>query len=78
MDSAVTQKLAALADTLRDLPEDVQSEVLAEIENRVQSLSQSQLTDGQRAIVKQRLGEPREYAAAADVSALLRRFNPAL
>lgn len=73
-----TQKLAELADTLRTLPEEAQADVLAEIDNLVQNLKQSHMTDAQRTIVKERLAEPRVYATRAEVSALLRRFNPAL
>jgi Mg/Co/Ni transporter MgtE len=78
MPTAVTTQLAKLADALETLPEDAQAEVLAEIEARVDSLTQSRLTDEQRAIVRERLAAPREYASTVEVAALLRRFNPAL
>jgi Fic family protein len=78
MTSTVTQTLERLAQTLNDLPEDAQADVLAELESRVESLTKSQLTKPQRDLVKRRLAEPREYADAEDVEALLRRFNPGL
>lgn len=78
MTSTVTQKLAALVDTIEALPMQAQADVLAEIESRIKSLTQSSLTDEQRAVVNQRLATPRHYADRQDVLALLRRFKPTL
>jgi Mg/Co/Ni transporter MgtE len=78
MTTTVPHELAELADTLRKLPEDARADVLAEIEAKVQNLRRSLMTDAQRAVVKQRLAERRVYASPAEVSALLRRFNPVL
>ena len=76
MDMTITQSLERLAHTLSRLPVETQADVLAELERRVDSLAQSQMSDAQRAVVVQRLAEPRSYAGAAAVAALLQRFNP--
>jgi hypothetical protein len=73
MTSTVTQTLERLAQTLNDLPEETQADVLAELESRVESLARSQMTGAQRDLVKRRLAEPREYADPQDVEAVLRR-----
>jgi Mg/Co/Ni transporter MgtE len=78
MTTTMPHELSELAETLQKLPEEARADVLAEIEAKVQRLRHSLLTDAQRAIVKQRLAEPRVYASADDITALLRRFNPAL
>ena len=78
MATSVTQKLADLVDTIEALPSEAQADVLAEIENRIEHLKRSALTDEQRAIVRERLAAPRQYARREDVLALLRRFYPAL
>lgn len=78
MGTVVTKKLAELVDAIESLPEPTQFEILAEIENRIETLKASALTDEQRETIRERLAAPRQYAARADVMALLRRFNPAL
>jgi hypothetical protein len=78
MTKTLPRELSDLADTLRDLPDQARADILAEIETKVQSLRSSQLNDAQRAIVNQRLAEPRVYVGADDVTAPLRHFNPAL
>ena len=77
MIDSVAKTLERLALTLNGLPANAQADVLAEIENRVDNLTRPQMTEDQRAIVRQRLAEPRRYANSEDVVALLRRFNPA-
>jgi hypothetical protein len=76
MTAQLPRQLKELATTIGALPDDARADVLAEIEAKVKSLKQSQLTDAQTAIVRQRLAEPRVYASAAEVTDLLRRYNP--
>ncbi len=78
MDTGVERKLADLAETLRDLPEEAQADVLDELKFRVDSLRTSRMTDAQRSELKERLATPREFISSADVDTLLRRFNPNL
>jgi hypothetical protein len=78
MTTTMPHELSELAETLQKLPEEARAEVLAEIEAKVQNLRRSLLTGAQRAIVKQRLTDPRIYASPDEVTTLLRRFNPAL
>ena len=77
MTMTLTLQLAELADTLRSLPEAACADVLAEIEAKVQNLNHSRMSQDQRAVVKQRLSQPRKYVSAAEVETLLRRFDPA-
>ena len=77
MTDTIAQTLERLAGSLGKLPAETQADVLAEFENRVESLAQSRMTDDQRDVVMRRLAEPRVYVSDADVTALLRRFNPA-
>jgi hypothetical protein len=75
MNTLVTQTLERLAQRLNALPDEAQSDFLAELESRVDSLDSSHLSTEQRATVLHRLSKPRHYAAPADVAALLHRFN---
>jgi hypothetical protein len=75
MNTIVTQTLERIAQRLNALPFEAQSDILAEMENRVDNLGCSHLSDSQRAIVLQRLSKPRNYANPMDVADLLRRFD---
>ena len=78
MTTTLSLELVELAETLDTLSEAARADVLAEIEAKVQNLRHSLLDDAQRALVIQRLNEPRVSSSADEVTALLRRFNPAL
>jgi hypothetical protein len=58
---------------VQSLPEPVQEAMAAEILERVQELSQSNLTEAQRAEVRKRLSSPPRYADPETVRAFFRR-----
>lgn len=78
MTRTIADKLEPLAKALRDLPDEAQDAVLAEVEQHIKGLSASTLTEEQRAEVKRRLALPRVRVSHEDVRAILRRYNPAL
>ena len=75
MDKNVDETLNRLKVTLAALPDETQSEVIAEIEWRVGQLAESRLSDEQRAVVQRRKVGPKVYATADEVDRLLSRFD---
>ena len=76
MNKQLHDKLDALDNAIAVLPGDQQSEILAELAQRVSDRATSALTGEQRALVAQRMASPRTYASDAEVKAVLRRFLP--
>lgn len=76
MTNILAATMDRLAVRLRDLPEDAQTEVLAEIEAKMDDLAQSKMTEEQRDLVLRRIAAPRDYASPAEVAALLDRYRP--
>jgi hypothetical protein len=66
----IDHQLARLAKAIELLPAEAQADVLAEIEARVDSLSEGRMTDAQRAIVLERSAGPMAIARREDVQAL--------
>ena len=75
MTQTVSNALDRLAATLKMLPEETQAAVVAEIESHVASLASSQMSDGQRAVVAERLGKPRHYTDRGEVETILQRYK---
>ena len=75
MDDAVADTLNRLAERLGDLPEEVQADLLAEFEAKIEDFAASQMTGAQRSVIAARLTVPREYATTEQVTELLRRFS---
>ena len=78
MSKTKTPTLDEAVTVVRDLPDEVQVSIASEMVERAHSFVSSQLTEEQREIVKERMGQPRAYVPRADVLALLRKYNPSL
>ena len=75
MNKHINDKLDLIDHTLAVLPDDEQAEMLALLAQRVSDRTASLMTPEQRAIVRQRMSEPRDYATAADVEVVLAKFR---
>lgn len=78
MNTRRTPTLDEAVTVVRDLPDEMQEAIAAEMLERAEGFVQSQLTDEQRAIVKERMAAPRTYVPRAEVMAMLRKYNPTL
>jgi len=78
MNTRRTPTLDEAVTVVRDLPGEMQEAIASEMLERAEGFVQSQLTDEQRAIVKERMAAPRTYVPRAEVMAVLRKYNPAL
>lgn len=74
MTKTTLEKLKPVADALQTLPGDAQDLVLSEIQDRIEELGRSRLTDAQKAEVRRRLAAPAEYATEAEVSDILAKY----
>ena len=71
MAKTTLEKLRPVADALQTLPGDAQDLVLSEMQDRIEELARSRLTDAQKAEVRRRLAAPAEYATDADIGDIL-------
>ncbi len=78
MSKTVAEKLADVVDAVRDLPVHTQKALVRELEDRVVDLTNSHMSEEQRAEIKRRLARPRERVPDETVRTILRRYNPDL
>jgi len=78
MNTRRTPTLDEAVTVVRDLPDEMQEAIAAEMLERAAGFVQSQLTDEQRAIVKERMAAPRTHVPRAEFMAMLRKYNPTL
>lgn len=65
-------------EAARRLPENVQTELAAELMERVEDISTPGRSEDRQRLIKERLAKPLEAIPRDDLMALLRRYNPAL
>jgi hypothetical protein len=78
MSKTVADKLAAVLEAVRALPEDSQEAIVHELAERVSDFSGSHMTEAQRAEVGGRVALPRRHVPDDSIREILRRYNPSL
>lgn len=76
MTDTATDKLSKVVKAIEQMPEERRAAVINEIEAHVAQYGAPQMTDAQRAEVRRRLALPREHVPAAEIEALLKRYDP--
>lgn len=75
MTAGISPGLEMALSALRELPEAAQRLIVSDILLRANELSELQLSDARRDVVRQRLTEPAKYADDAEVAVLFRRHR---
>ena len=77
MSNKTTKTLDAAIKAVRKLPDEAQTAIAEEMIAHAHAITESHLTNDQRAIVKERLRNPRTVVAVEDFQALLDKYKVA-
>ena len=77
MSNKTTTSLDAAIKAVRQLPEEAQTAIAEEMIAHAHAITESHLTNEQRAIVKERLRQPRAVVSIEDFQALLDKYKVA-